>query len=362
MSENKKGTLIKKQRAPLTLLFSAFVFTILLIAIILSAAVVFLIEAFVNSQATLDTWLVLLLMAGSSLVIGYGMVFLLSRYPLKPINMIINGMNSLAEGDFKTRLEFRGWLYNNSVFKEIEDSFNRMATELENTEMLRSDFINNFSHEFKTPIVSIAGFAKLLRRANLDEADRTQYLEVIEEESFRLASMATNILNLTKIENQTILGSTSRFNLSEQIRSSVLVLESKWSAKSIDFELDFGEYFINANEELLKEVWINLIDNAIKFSPKGGKVSVVIRDKGTHFAVGVKNDGEPIPEDKREKIFGKFYQADESHSGVGNGVGLAIVKSVVQLHRGDVEVICDGGTVEFEVSIPKTQSRGRKKK
>ncbi len=362
MSKDKKGTLIKSQRTSLTLIFSIFIFAILLAAIVLSAAVVFLVERIVGSTATLDTWLVLVLMVASSIVIGYSLVFILSRFPLKPINQMINGMNSLATGDFKVRLKFGGGWYRNSTFAEIEESFNQMARELENTEMLRADFINNFSHEFKTPIVSIAGFAKLLRRANLTDEQREQYLSVIEEESRRLASMATNILKLTKIENQTILGETATFNLSEQIRSSVLVLEPKWSAKEIELELNFEEYNVTAGEELLKEVWINLIDNAIKFSPQGGRVSVSVLDKGTCFLVSVKNEGEPIPEEKRDRIFSKFYQADESHSGEGNGVGLAMVKRVVELHHGSVKVYCNEGIVDFTVKLPKVHKRAIKTK
>lgn len=151
-----------------------------------------------------------------------------------------------------------------------------MAEELENTQMLRSDFINNFSHEFKTPIVSIAGFAKLLRRGNLTDAQKEEYLAIIEEESLRLAAMATNVMNLTKVENQTILTDLTTFNLSEQIRACVLLLEEKWSRKELDLDLEFPEYTIRANEELLKQVWINLLDNAIKYSPNYGEIGVRI--------------------------------------------------------------------------------------
>jgi signal transduction histidine kinase len=284
---------------------------------------------------------------------GSGAALLLSKFPLTPINNLVNAMNRLAAGDYNVRLDFKGPFYNNSTFKEISTSFNRMAQELENTEMLRSDFVNNFSHEFKTPIVSITGFAKLLRRAALSDEERNQYLGVIESESLRLSRMATNVLNLTKIENQSILGDTRRYNLSEQIRSSLLMLEPKWSAKNIEVEPDFDEYEIDASEELLKEVFINLLDNAIKFSPEGGTVGIRINESGEQLEITVSNTGPEIPEEKRERIFGKFYQADESHSGLGNGVGLAIVKRVVDLHGGSVWVSCDSGVTTFTVSLPK---------
>ena len=356
MKSGKKRALIRKQRTSLTLIFSGFVFAILLIALALSTVILFLVELFMGESTTLDTPHVLLLVVVSSAIMGSGAALLLSKFPLTPINNLVNAMNRLAAGEYKVRLEFKGPFYNNSTFREISGSFNRMAEELENTELLRSDFINNFSHEFKTPIVSITGFAKLLRRANLSEDERSQYLGVIESESLRLSQMATNVLNLTKIENQSILGDTHTYNLSEQLRSSLLVLEPKWSAKSIEIDPDFAEYEIEAAKELLKEVWINLIDNAIKFSPDGGSVRIGIKESGLHLAVSVSNDGEEIPEDKRERIFGKFYQADESHSGLGNGVGLAIVKRVVDLHGGDVRVLCSGGVNTFVVTLPKKQT------
>lgn len=353
MKKKKARSLIRNQRTSLTLIFSGFVFSVLLIALGLSTLILFAVEVLMGESATLDTPQVLLLVVVSSVIMGSGAALLLSKFPLTPINKLVNAMNRLATGDYNVRLEFKGPFYNNSTFREISGSFNRMAEELENTELLRSDFINNFSHEFKTPIVSITGFAKLLRRANLSDEERAQYLGVIESESLRLSQMATNVLNLTKVENQSILGDTNTYNLSEQLRSSLLVLEPKWTAKNIEIAPDFAEHDIEAAEELLKEVWINLIDNAIKFSPEGGAVSIGIKESESSIAVSVSNLGEAIPEDKRERIFGKFYQADESHSGQGNGVGLAIVKRVVELHGGDVRVLCSGGINTFVVTLPK---------
>jgi signal transduction histidine kinase len=265
-------------------------------------------------------------------------------------------MNRLAQGDFETRIESKGMLSNHPAVKGINDSFNKLAEELENTEMLRGDFINNFSHEFKTPIVSIAGFAKLLKRGNLTEEQRQAYLDSIEEESLRLSYMATNVLNLTKVENQTILSEVTSFNLSEQVRSAVLLLEAKWSEKNIDLQLDFDEHTVEGNEELLKQVWINLMDNAVKFSPRCGAVLLDVTEEGSTVRVTVSNTGPEIPPEKREKIFGKFYQGDESHATEGNGIGLAIVKRVVDLHGGTVEITCKDGMTSFTVTLPRSQS------
>ncbi len=228
-----------------------------------------------------------------------------------------------------------------------------MAEELENTELLRSDFINNFSHEFKTPIVSIAGFAALLKRGNLTEEQQAEYAGVIEEESLRLAALATNVLNLTKVENQTILTDVTEYNLSEQVRSCVLLLERKWERKHIEMELAFDEYEICANEELLKLVWINLIDNAIKFSREYSAVHIRISATEERLTVEIKNTGNPIPAESMERIFHKFYQADESHASEGNGVGLAIVKKVVDLHQGNVCAESGSECTSFTVRLPR---------
>ena len=164
--------------------------------------------------------------------------------------------------------------------------------------------------------------------------------------------MVTNVLDLTKVENQTILTGQSTFNLSEQIRSCILLLESKWSAKNIDLHIDFNEYEIYANKEMLKHVWINLIDNAIKFSQDYGVVSVEISEKNGLITVAVSNTGSDIPADKIDRIFNKFYQADESHSSEGNGIGLAIVKQVVKLHNGTVIADSRKGRTTFTVMLP----------
>jgi signal transduction histidine kinase len=274
---------------------------------------------------------------------------------VKHVNRLIDKMNHLASGDFKTRLQFGEPICNHPTAREITESFNQMAEELEHTEMLRGDFVNNFSHEFKTPIVSVAGFAKLLKKGNLSEEQKGEYLDIIEEESLRLSEMATNVLNMTKIENQAILTDITTYNLSEQLRSCVLLLEKRWTGKKLELSLEFDEYDICASEELLKQVWINLIDNAIKYSPEYGLIVIKIREERDSYNISIANSGIEIPSEKRQKIFEKFYQADESHSSAGNGIGLSIVKSVIDLHGGQVSVDCKNGITTFHVIIAKEQ-------
>lgn len=278
-----------------------------------------------------------------------------SKFTLRPFNRLIDRLNLLSKGDFKARLSFGAPISLHPTFKEIEKSFNRAAEELEHTEMLNEDFINNFSHEFKTPIVSIAGFANLLRYGNLSDSETQEYLQVIEEESMRLSYMATNVLNLIKVENQTILTEVVKYNLSEQLRGAVLLLEEKLQQKELNMNIDFGEHFIWANDELLKQVWINLLDNAIKFSDIGSTISVNISEDKNKIYVSIANQGKDIPKDSLSRIFNKFYQADESHSSEGNGIGLAVVKKVTELHGGSIFVESENRTTTFTVTLPRKQ-------
>lgn len=347
----------QKQRFSLTFFLGLLVFVVLLVALgfaFLTVMLLVMLGVVGDGNQVFTTFLpVLLIMIGASLVIGAVSSLLLGKFPLRPINTVINGMNSLAAGNFKTRLKFRGAVGNHPAFLEVEKSFNKLAEELESTEVLRRDFVNNFSHEVKTPIVSIAGFAKLLKRGRIEEDTRLQYLTAIEEEALRLSYMATNVLNMARVENQEILSDTAEYNLSEQIRAVVLLLEEKWTRKNIEMVLDFDEYTVCASEELLKQVWINLLDNAVKFTPEGGTVSLEVTGGDKTVTVRVSNTGRPIPEDKLERIFNKFYQVEESHSGEGNGIGLAIVKRIVTLHSGEVRVECMDGWNTFEVELPK---------
>jgi signal transduction histidine kinase len=347
----------RKSRLALTLLLAAVIFSFMFVTMLLSAIIgYFLIRSgkiASLSEAALTPNKIIGMVTINSLVLGAIISTTISRFPLKPVNKIITQMNRLASGDFKARLEIEGPLAKHPAVKEVTDSFNRMAEELQSTEMLRSDFINNFSHEFKTPIVSIAGFAKLLRRGSLPAEKQEEYLAIIETESMRLSQMATNVLNLTKVENQTILTDVTEYNLSEQIRSCILLLSEKWEQKNIEYALDFNEYTIHANEELLKQVWINLLGNAVKFTPVGGLIEVRITEQENNITVSVRNTGSEIAPEHQERIFNKFYQADESHASEGNGIGLAIVKRVVELHEGEISVSSGSGSTTFTVTLPK---------
>ncbi len=347
----------RQHRLALTLLFTGIVLCFMLVTFLFVGGVLYLLIHFRiltgPNQTAISSTRVIITFILCGLGFGTLMTALLGRIPMNPVNKLINQLNRLAAGDYKARLDYGTLWGKYPTVMELTDSFNRMAEELENTQMLRSDFINNFSHEFKTPIVSIAGFTKLLRHGNLSEEEKQEYLRIIEEESLRLSQMATNVLDLTNVENQAILKDMMEFNLSEQIRSCILLLSEKWEEKAIEFSLDFHEHNICADAELLKQVWINLLDNAIKFTPYGGFVEVKMTEAEGALTVSIMNTDSEIAPEHQKKIFNKFYQADESHASEGNGIGLAIVKRVTELHGGTVAVESQNNTTTFTVTLPK---------
>lgn len=338
----------------LTLLFASLTLGVLMASVAAGALVLYLVSftSFfpIDVESGTDILISMLIVGVVCLLVGALLAMVIVRIPLKPINRLINQMNRLAAGDFSARLEFNKPLGSIPAFREVVDSFNKMASELGNTEVLRSDFLNNYSHEIKTPLVSITGFAKLLQKGVLTESQQQEYIDAIVEESVRLSRLAQNVLNLTKVENRTILTNITRFNLSEQIRSAVLLLENSWTKKHLELEIDFPEVEISGNEELLKEVWINLLHNAVKFSPDYGPLRVEIQQEEAAVTVTVRNSGD-IPEEALSRVWNKFYQGDKSHSGDGSGVGLAIVKRIVELHKGTVSVTSHGGIVSFSVAL-----------
>lgn len=336
-------------RVVLTLMLAALVFCIQAITVALVMGVYYLL-AQIGALHTLPdgrSWggAVLASFALISVLVATALSLLVGRGPVKWLNTLIEGLEALAAGEYQTRISIGN-------YRDLENKFNLLAEELENTQLLRTDFINDFSHEFKTPLVSILGFARLLKRGNLPPEQSREYIEIIEEEALRLSAMATNVLDVNRFENQRILTDVTRFNLSEQLRTCMLLLEKKWSAKELEITAEFAEHQICANQDLLKQVWINLLDNAVKFSPPGGRVEMSIKAQGNSLLVTISNQGDPIPEKERERVFHKFYQCDRSHATQGNGLGLSIAKRVVELHRGHIWVDCPEGTVCFHVELP----------
>lgn len=283
-----------------------------------------------------------------AVVIGAVVAAVFSRIPLKPLRKIAEAADRLAAGDFSARISLKM----GGELQELNTSFNNMANELEQSQMLRSDFINNFSHEFKTPITSIRGFARMIREHSLSREETDEYLDIIIAESDRLVDLSTNVLNLSKVENQTILTNSTRFNLSEQMRRVIVLLENRWEEKNLFINLNCREVYTDGNEEMLKQVWINLIDNAIKFADAGSEINITILQRADYVSVTVADRGEIITPEISGRIFDKFYQGDTSHGVKGNGLGLAVAAKIAGLHKGSISLVrSDEAQTAFEVRL-----------
>ena len=280
----------------------------------------------------------------------------------RPVKRITESAEKITRGDFSVRIE-KGKLATDENFAKIIDCFNIMAQELGSVETLRTDFIANVSHELKTPLAVIQNYGTMLQSPNLPKEKRIEYAKGITENSRRLASLITNILKLNKLENQQIFPTSERFDLSEQLCESLLQFEEIWEQKSIDIETDItDEIFIESDPELLGLVWNNLLSNAFKFTENGGKVSVVLTADEDFVTVKITDTGCGISSETGAHIFEKFYQGDTSHAMQGNGLGLALVKRVVDIMQGEITVQSEVGKGStFEVTLKRGESVGVEK-
>ena len=352
MKKDKQKRIINPVKTKLYAFFILSVATILIISIgifIILAYVLKEVGYFETENIEESGWFLILVFTLSSLTLGISLSVLFSRIILRPVNKLLDGLLKLSQGHYDTRLE------NNkiNVTNQLNERFNYLAHELEDKEILASDFINNFSHELKTPVVSIKGLVKLLKENDLPVEKQREYLQIIEEETNRLSIMTTNILNLSKYENQEFIKDVSKFNLSEQIRACILLFEKKWTDKNLNLSIDFDEHYIHANEDMMKQVWINLIDNAIKFADENSDLTIDIKSLKKQVKVAITNKGPIISEEDIKKIYDKFYQVDKSRSKEGNGVGLSIVKRIIDLHKGNIEVASKDNLTTFIVTLNK---------
>ncbi len=280
----------------------------------------------------------LVIIYAACILISISIVFMIRKVFITPMRQIMSAMNQLAQGNFDVRIDTNSEKYVPREIQEFAESFNKAAEDLSGTEILRKDFINNFSHEFKTPIVSINGFADLLLEADLPKEDRDEYLKIIRDESKRLSDLSMNILTLNQIENQSILRDKETFRLDEQIRQCVLVSEQKWKEKNLDYQIELEEIRYTGNSGLLKEVWLNILDNAAKFSPEKETIGVILRKREKEIIAAFTDHGPGIDEKTKVHMFEQFYQGDTSHKSQGNGLGLAMVNKIIQLHEGTISV------------------------
>ena len=269
------------------------------------------------------------------LLIGILVTGQLSKYFFNPIKKMRGAMDKVAEGDFSVRLEEKS---TSKEIMEIYTGFNLMANELRSTEILQTDFVSNVSHEFKTPISAIEGYSTLLQDSDNLSEEQKVYIEKILFNTRRLSSLVGSILLLSKLENQQIPTNRTTYRLDEQIRQSIVALEPAWEKKDIEFEVELDRADYLGNEPMMRHVWDNLISNAIKFSPDRGAVRIQLRKEHKKLIFTVEDNGPGLTEESQKHIFDKFYQADSSHKQEGNGLGLALVKRILSIEKGQVSV------------------------
>ena len=284
-----------------------------------------------------------------SVIIGITVSIVINIILLRPVVKLSKAMKQVASGDFGIRLRA------DSQIQEIRDSyesFNLMVQELQTTETLQTDFVANVSHEFKTPISAIEGYATLLQGGNTPPLQQS-YVERILLNTRRLSTLVGNILLLSKVSNHAIPIARTTYRVDEQIRQAIVLLEPRWTERNEEFDVDMAEVVWNGPENLMHHVWSNLIGNAIKFGPKDGIVKIELKKTDGRYVFAVTDEGKGVPEEERQRIFHKFYQLDSSHKQEGNGLGLALVKQILDSCNGDVsvETPTEGGC-RFVVTIP----------
>ena len=343
-----------------------FVFQILVSSFLLTFLMLFLLAKIFPDTYTnwlLRPLLLISLVLAASAIVGGVLSFFLTKHFLQPLSELMAATKAVAEGDYSVRVttekmpvDIKDYRTPVNEFEEFVESFNKMAESLGSVEMLRSDFINTISHEFKTPVVSIRGFAKLLQSPNLTDEQRKTYTDTIIEESLRLTSMSSNIMLLSHYESTDILTDKILYPLDEQLRSAIQRQSKDWLEKNITLtgELEAVDYY--GNPDIMAHLWSNLLSNAIKFTPENGSVAITLSRARDTVTVRFRDSGIGMNEEALAHIYDKFYQADVSRQSAGNGLGLSIVKRIVTLCEGQIEVSSTPGLgTEFVVTLPLVQ-------
>ncbi len=271
----------------------------------------------------------------SSLAFSIALSLFLWSKILRPIGSISLAAKQVADGDFSVHVPNSKSL---QAICELTDNFNRMVQELNSIESLRNDFVTTVSHEFKTPLAAIEGYATLLQDPSLSEADRNEYTRIIIDSTRQLTTMTGNILLLSRLEKQEIVTGRTTFSLDEQIRQAILLLEPLWEKKHLNLDIDLTACKFHGNCEMLQQVWINLLQNAIKFTPAGGMLSAKLVITGDKVRVSIRDTGVGMDDATIKRIFEKFYSRNSDPNEKGNGLGLSITKRIIDLMHGTIEV------------------------
>lgn len=285
------------------------------------------------------------------IIIFYNFMFALaSRRAVSPFVELSNATKQIAAGNFDISI---GWAHKKGGPARLARNFNLMAQELKANEYLRKDFISNVSHEFKTPLSIISGYAELLDGEEISDIDRHEYSQTIQKESKRLIKLTGDLLSISRLDHQKIQEKAEPFRVDEQIRQAVLLFSPEWSAKNIAMEIDIPEIMYTGNEALLAQVWSNLIENAVKFTGFEGLISIWARARNGCVTVKISDNGEGMSEETQARIFEQFYQGDSSHAAEGHGLGLALVKKILDFSGGSISVTSNlGSGTNFTITLP----------
>ena len=311
----------------------------ILIAVIMQMAI--LIYDYIRERTDNITWIAILILIEIIILATFCTIVDWIRRKItveRPAQKILQATEKIAEGDFSTRLEIKHEYGKYNQYDLIMENLNKMATELQKNEVLKTDFISNVSHEIKTPLAVIQNYATLLQAQTLDSETRKNYSKTLISASKRITDLITNILKLNKLENQEIQEKHEAFNLTEALTDSVVEFETIIEKKNLELNCDFDEVTIFSSKSLLEIVWNNLISNAIKFTPDGGKINILLKRKDKNVEIKVIDTGCGMTNETGERIFEKFYQGDTSHASAGNGLGLALVKKVIDILGGEIAV------------------------
>lgn len=288
-------------------------------------------------------------MLGFLIIALIPLIIVLYRRRAREVVTLSDAIQKVAAGDYSIRITGQ----KKGQITPIYEDFNKMCAELESVKILRNDFINSYSHEFKTPIASINGFASLVLEKDLPEEEKQRYLRIIVDESSRLSNLAVNTILLSKLSSQNIVSDLEEYDLGEQLRECSVILSNKWMEKNQDFTAELDNVSYKGNKEMMKHLWLNLLDNAVKYTPEEGVIKVFVYKDGEEAVVEISDSGEGISEEIREYLFDPYFQGDSSHSRQGLGLGLSIVKRIVELCNGSIGVksaVNSGST--FTVRLP----------
>lgn len=331
--------------------FGMMIFTVFLTL----SALIILISWFVTEQfdPVIKPFYLIVFMIVFVSLSGTAISTLISRTILKPIQELGKAMKQVAEGDFSIQL---GQFSTIGEVEQLFRNFNQMVQDLNSIEALRKDFISTVSHEFKTPLSTVKGYVQLMDSPDLSSEQKQTYLKRIRQGTEQLTHMTENILRLSKLEHQVSNLVRTEFRLDEQLRQVIIFLQNQWEARQIEFSIDLIPLKIRADQELLYQVWLNLLDNAIKYNQDQGKIQVKLSENQQTIKVEISDQGIGMSKETLAHLFDKFYQADQSRQTQGNGLGLALVSSIVRLHGGKIKVdsqLNQGST--FTVLLSKTE-------